>query len=199
MKKRINSERKTGFPGLILFLCGFLLGNLIPNIFWRLEWQQKTMASVYLLEVFADKKIAGREYLMELLRMRGGYYVLCTVCGVSVFGVPAAVIGTFFFGAGLGALFAMSVLSFGLSGGLVWGGLLMPQYLVYIPVTLCFMSWIYDFSLGIWKNRGLLPEKAGWFAGKVFLGALAYTGGIFMECYLNPWMAEKILKFANLF
>ncbi|MDO5361063.1 MAG: stage II sporulation protein M [Eubacteriales bacterium] len=199
MKKRINSDRKKGFPGLVLFLGGFLLGNLIPNILWKMEWQQKTIASVYLLEIFVDRGISGREYLLELLRMRGSYYILCTICGCSVFGVPVAVAGTILFGAELGSLFAMSVLSFGLSGGLVWIGLLLPQYLIYVPVTLCFMSWIFELSFGIWKNRGIFPEKAGRFAGKVILGALIYMGGIFLECYVNPWVTEKILGFADLF
>ena len=199
MKKRINSDRKKGFPGLVLFLGGFLLGNLIPNILWKMEWQQKTIASVYLLEIFVDRGISGREYMLELLRMRGSYYILCTICGCSVFGVPVAVAGTILFGAELGSLFAMSVLSFGLSGGLVWIGLLLPQYLIYVPVTLCFMSWIFELSFGIWKNRGIFPEKAGRFAGKVILGALIYMGGIFLECYVNPWVAEKILGFADLF
>lgn len=198
-KRRTDYKRKTGFPGLILFMCGFLLGNLVPNLLWKLEWQQKTMASVYFLETFANKGIAGREYLLELLRMRGSYYVLCTICGFSVFGVPIAVVGTFLLGAELGALFTMSVLSFGLSGGIVGLGLIFPQYLVYVPVLLYLMSWIYELSLGIWKNRGLFPEKLGRFAGKAVLGALIYTGGILAECYLNPWITEKILRFINLF
>lgn len=198
MKKR-NQKKKTGFPALVLFLCGFLLGNLIPNFLWRIEWKQKTMVSVYILETFADRKVAGKAYLLELLRRRGRYYALCSLCGFSVFGVPMAVGGTLLLGAELGALFAMSILSFGLSGGLVGLGLLMPQYLLYVPVTLYLMSWIYELSLRIWKNRGLFPEKIGWFVGRAALGALIYGCGIWLEGYLNPWIAEKILDIADLF
>ena len=56
MKQSEIMKKKTRFPALILFLCGFLAGNLIPNILWKIKWQQKTLASIYFLSIFADRK-----------------------------------------------------------------------------------------------------------------------------------------------
>ena len=63
MKKNRTGTKK--FPALILFLLGFLAGNLIPNIIWKAKWQQKTWASVYFLSTFAGKNTGNIEYLKE--------------------------------------------------------------------------------------------------------------------------------------
>ena len=76
------------FPALILFLLGFLAGNLIPNIIWKAKWQQKTWASVYFLSTFAGKNTGNIEYLKEILKYRGVFYLLNIICGFSVFGAP---------------------------------------------------------------------------------------------------------------
>ena len=90
MKKNRTGTKK--FPALILFLFGFLAGNLIPNIIWKAKWQQKTWASVYFLSTFAGKNTGNIEYLKEILKYRGVFYLLNIICGFSVFGAPLAVI-----------------------------------------------------------------------------------------------------------
>ena len=89
MKKNRTGTKK--FPALILFLFGFLAGNLIPNIIWKAKWQQKTWASVYFLSTFAGKNTGNIEYLKEILKYRGVFYLLNIICGFSVFGAPLAV------------------------------------------------------------------------------------------------------------
>ena len=86
MKKNRTGTKK--FPALILFLLGFLAGNLIPNIIWKAKWQQKTWASVYFLSTFAGKNTGNIEYLKEILKYRGVFYLLNIICGFSVFGAP---------------------------------------------------------------------------------------------------------------
>ena len=93
MKQSEIMKKKTRFPALILFLCGFLAGNLIPNILWKIKWQQKTLASIYFLSIFAAGNISGTEYLKELIKIRGSLFILSVLCGFSIFGVPLAVSG----------------------------------------------------------------------------------------------------------
>ena len=132
MKQSEIMKKKTRFPALILFLCGFLAGNLIPNILWKIKWQQKTLASVYFLSIFAAGNISGTEYLKELIKIRGSLFILSVLCGFSIFGVPLAVAGMLFLGFLIGTVAAMSILQFGFAGGLIGAGLLLPQYLFYI-------------------------------------------------------------------
>ena len=50
------------FPSEILFLTGFLTGTILPNMIWKMEWKQKTLASFYLIRNFAQKDISGGAY-----------------------------------------------------------------------------------------------------------------------------------------
>ncbi|MDO4274423.1 MAG: stage II sporulation protein M [Eubacteriales bacterium] len=192
-------KRKGEFPAGILFLCGFLIGSLLPNIAWKLQWQQKTMASVYLLGAFAHSSVSGKEYFFEVLRMRGSYFLLCILCGVSVFGVPLAVLGVIILGVEIGAMLTMSILQFGLAGGAVGLGLLFPQYLVYIPVSFFFMALVYQQSLDIWRNHGIFPQKAYRYGTRACVAAVLYFGGIVLESYCNPWIVEKIFGALKIF
>lgn len=193
-KKSLGKRGKGGFPAGILFLCGFLAGMLLPNLAWKLQWKQKAMASVYLLGAFGGGKVSGVEYLLEIVRMRGGYFLLCILCGFTVFGVPVAVLGITVVGAELGALLALSILQFGLAGGAVGLGLLFPQYLFYLPVMFAAMDMIYRESMGMWKNHGIFPQKLRRFTVRSLAYTAAYFGGMLLECYVNPWVVEKILN-----
>ncbi len=192
-------KKKMKFPALILFLCGFLTGNLIPNILWRMKWQQKTLADIYFLSTFTAGNISGTEYLKDIIKMRGSIFVLSVLSGFSIFGVPLAVTGIIFLGILTGAVCAISVLQFGFVGGLIGAGLLMPQYLFYIPVWMYLMSRIWEISMGIWKNKGLFPGKSARYLKETGIALFVYVMGIFCECYINPWLTEKLLVLVDFF
>ena len=149
MKKNRTGTKK--FPALILFLLGFLAGNLIPNIIWKAKWQQKTWASVYFLSTFAGKNTGNIEYLKEILKYRGVFYLLNIICGFSVFGAPLAVITLLGSGLYAGMIMTVSILEFGFAGGVIGMGLLLPQYLFYIPV------WLYSMEQAVSYTHMTLP------------------------------------------
>ena len=62
------------FPAELLFMTGFFAGNVLPNLIWKMEWKQKTLASFYLIRSFAGKDISGGAYFLEVLRRRGGFF-----------------------------------------------------------------------------------------------------------------------------
>ena len=127
-------EEKKRFPGLILCMCGFLLGSFIPNLIWKTEWHQGTLEAIYYLTSFtASGSVSEVEYLKEIIKLRGSLWGLCMICGFSVFGAPLAVTGLLILGCRIGMVIAVSILEFGLLGGLIGAGLLFPQYLLYIP------------------------------------------------------------------
>ena len=98
MKKIPNWHRNTGCPVQILFMAGFLIGMILPDIAWKMEWHQKTISAMYLLRSFAAGSEAGVEYFLQVLGMRGSVYLLGAACGISVFGVPFAVAGSMYLG-----------------------------------------------------------------------------------------------------
>lgn len=194
MGKRNRRVSKGTLPVLQLFLTGFLLGILLPNVIWKLEWRQKTLASVYLLGTFAGKSMDVQEYFKYVLKMRGSVFAVAALCGISVFGVPLAVLGTLGQGMEIGLLLTMSILQFGLAGGAVGAGLLLPQYLLYVPAVCYLLYLVYLQSMELWKNRGLLPQRIYWYVMRVILAGCIYFGGILLEVYCNPWVFEMFTK-----
>ena len=142
MKKRLELYRRGSLPVYWLFFFGFLAGVVIPNVMWKYEWHQKTAASLYLLAAFADNSLDKGEYFLQVLKMRGSVFLISALCGVSVFGAPLAVMGILYMGVRTGLLLTMSILQFGLQGGIVGLGALFPQYLLYFP---CFF-WLNIFA-----------------------------------------------------
>ena len=197
MKKNRTGTKK--FPALILFLFGFLAGNLIPNIIWKAKWQQKTWTSVYFLSTFAGKDTGNIEYLKEILKYRGVFYLLNIICGFSIFGAPLAVITLLGSGLYAGMIMTVSILEFGFAGGVIGMGLLLPQYLFYIPVWLYSMEQEWKISSEIWRNRGLISGEVSIYLKKMCIAAVGYFLGILIECYVNPLIIDIILKYIKIF
>lgn len=194
MRNRKRKTEKGTLPALRLLAIGFLLGILIPNVIWKLEWRQKTLASVYILGTFAGKSMEVQEYFLYVLKMRGSVFAVASLCGLSVFGVPLAVIGTLLQGMEIGLLLTMSILQFGLAGGMVGAGLLLPQYLLYIPAVCYLLSMVYMQSMEIWRNRGLFPQKVFQYILQVLFAGAVYFVGILLEVYCNPWVFQMFTK-----
>lgn len=199
MENSVQFYKKQKFPAIRLFLAGFLLGSFLPNMMWKMNWYQNTAASMYLIGMFADRSMSNLEYLMYILRMRGGYVLLAAVCGISVFGVPLAVVGMLGLGLKLGCLLTLSVLQFGIKGGAVSLGLLFPQYCLYIPAIVLMMSLVYQESMELWKNRGLFPKKISGYVLWFLAIFLLYLVGVFAEAYCNPIITEMLTKSLKIF
>ena len=194
MRKR---KMKTGsgvLPVWRLMGTGFLLGILIPNVIWKLEWRQKILTSVYLLGTLGREDLSGYDYLLYVLKMRGSVFLIIALCGLSVFGVPLAVLVSLIKGIEVGMILTISILQFGLAGVIMGAGLLLPQYLLYIPAICYLLSAVYFQSVEIWRNKGLFPQKIYGYIMHIFLAGTVYTAGIFLEVYCNPWVFQMFTK-----
>ena len=192
-------KRKRKFPALILFLLGFLVGNLIPNIIWKIKWQQRTWASIYFLSTFAGKNISGMDYLTEILKYRGSFYLLNVICGFSVFGAPLAVVTLLSSGLYTGIIMAASILEFGFAGGIIGIGLLLPQYLIYIPVWGYVTEQEWTMSMQIWRNKGIMAGNTDIYLKKMGIAFVGYLLGNLIECFVNPCIINSILAYIKIF
>ena len=159
------------FPAELLFMTGFFAGNVLPNLIWKMEWKQKTLASFYLIRSFAGKDISGGAYFLEVLRRRGGFFLLLFLCGFTIFGVPLTVAYMLFLGMETGMILALSVLEFGIYGGVAGAGLLIAAVSgLYSGV---FLSCRYRIQTIVWdleklwtcaaENRGLFSAGGSQF------------------------------------
>ena len=175
-------------------MIGFFAGNVLPNLIWKMEWKQKTLASFYLIRSFAGKDISGGAYFLEVLRRRGGFFLLLFLCGFTIFGVPLTVAYMLFLGMETGMILALSVLEFGIYGSVAGAGLLMPQYLIYIPAYFYLASIVYRQSYGIWKNYGLVPQKSGaYFRQGITVFSAVYRGNPCRK-FFEPLYRRKSYK-----
>ena len=188
-----------GFQGGFLFLLGFLVGTVLPNLLWKMQWKQETVHVFYLLGAFAGEDVSGKEYFLQVLAQRGGWLFICMLCGFSVFGVPVSVLTMLGEGIKTGAILSMSILQFGFVGGAAVLALLFPHEIVYLIVFFYFMRQVYNLSLNCWKGRGLFPQGiSGYCLGFLRWGIL-YMGGILLEIYVNPWFVKETVKFLDFF
>lgn len=199
MGKLFKNKTKTAFSGIVLLLLGFFVGMVIPNLAYRFTWKQQAFGAMYLLHTYGRTAAYGKEYLYQIITMRGGWFFLTLLCGFTVFGVPLAVLSMIFTGVGLGMAFSMSILQFGLTGGAVAAALLLPQYIIYIPVWIEAYGMVYKESQGIWRNRGIFPGKVSHYLLNSLLWTLFFGIGIFLEWYINPWLLRQILRLVNFF
>ena len=198
-KKESRIKRKEFFPWSALFFCGFFAGTILPNILWKMKWRQKTVAAMYLLSSFSGQELAGTRLLGEILKSRGSFFILCAICGFTVFGVPLAVGTAITVGLEIGAVLTVCILQFGLTGAAAGISLLFPQYLIYLPVLSMLLDMVFKQSLSMWKNQGLFPEKAAGYSWHAALTAVVYFLGMLLEAYVNPWITEKILVTLKIF
>lgn len=198
MENNVNGK-KNEMPVVRLFSIGFLLGILIPNLAWKLEWSQRTIATVYLLSTLVKDDLVGIEYFICVLQKRYTIYFLVVLSGLSVFGVPLAVITAVIFGMQTGLLLTVSVLQFGLNGGLVGAALLFPQYLIYCPGGLILLKRVYDQSMEFWKNRGIFPKQIIYYFIQVILVGILIFIGILLETYVNPSITKMLTKSLKFF
>lgn len=198
-KKEGRIKGKEFFPWSALFFCGFFAGTILPNIMWKMKWQQKTVAAMYLLSSFSGQELDGTGLLGEILKSRGSFFILCAVCGFTVFGVPLAVGTVIAAGFGIGAVLTVCILQFGLAGAAAGIALLFPQYLIYLPALFMLLDMVFKQSISMWKNQGIFPDKvAGYSWQTVWTGGI-YFLGMLLEAYVNPWITEKILMTLKIF
>ena len=191
--------KKANLPMYTLFTVGLILGGVIPNILWKIQWHQKTVTFMYLLGTFVGKSKGDLEYMAEVMQIRCGYFLIYAFGGCTFFGVPLAVLGTVFFGAEIGLLLTLSVLQFGFQGGIVGLGLLFPQYLIYVPCLFFLFQRVYRQSMEIWRGHGLYPVGMKRYIAHIFVCAVLYLIGIFLEFYCNPIITEMLIKSLEIF
>jgi stage II sporulation protein M len=201
MQQKTKISILQGFPSALLFLTGFLVGMLLPNLLWKFQWRQQTVASFYLLGRFAqqDQTGMGMEYFLQVLKQRGTVFLVCALCGISVFGAPLAVIVMLGMGLQVGAILTMSILQFGAAGAVAGLGLLLPQYLIYLPVMMYFLAEVFAQSSKIWQGGGVFSEKLSPYGVRVLLSGAAFVGGILLESYVNPLVVEYVMKILQFF
>ena len=109
MKQKLSVNKNRELPAYYLFFIGCVIGIVLPNLIYKMQWKQNTVSALYLMGIYAEK--GSREYFWKVLRMRGGLFLLVAGSGLTIFGVLVAVGGMILLGIGMGMLMTMSISS----------------------------------------------------------------------------------------
>lgn len=183
----------------ILFVLGFMAGVILPNVLWKTELEESGLPGLYLLTRVSQDMPANPEYFLYVLKTRGSAYLLCMLCGLSVFGVPVAVVASVWMGFLMGAALTVSLLEFGVEGLFLAWALFFPQYLLYVPVSLALYRRSLHSSLGYWKGQRLSQQERRGYGIFCAWAALILAVGMAFESYLNPVFLEMAVGRSHFF
>lgn len=199
MKKRIRIKRKNRNPISVLFVVGFLLGVLVPNLMWRQIYAQADIVSTYLTELLGDLNVKDRIYLFDVIRKRGGIAVITAVMGMSIFGIPLSMWAISLQAFEFGSILTCSILQFGIQGGLIGMALLFPHGLLYFTGMFGICHNVFQKSAETWKNDNIFNKCLYSYWIKMFVFGLSICMGIILEVYGSPIFIKFILKNFEIF
>ncbi|MDO5336049.1 MAG: stage II sporulation protein M [Eubacteriales bacterium] len=190
-------KRKT--PFLFFYILGTVAGILLPCFLWKYEIALMKSTSIYFLASLETRTAAGWTYFREIAGIRGVYWLLWVLSGFSIFGIPLSVVTVVWKGFMAGGIVTMSILHFGILGG-VWGCLLLlPQYFIYVPVSILLSEQIIKVSGFSWKNRRMTGRELRNYGISAFLLSIGMTLGMFLEAFINPLLLGLFVQRWKLF
>ena len=117
MKQKLSVNKNRELPAYYLFFIGCVIGIVLPNLIYKMQWKQNTVSALYLMGIYAEK--GSREYFWKVLRMRGGLFLLVAGSGLTIFGVLVAVGGMILLGIGVGMGFGWHRMDSLFLGGMI--------------------------------------------------------------------------------
>lgn len=186
-------------PVYFCMIAGFLAGIIVPNIFWREIYAQAGIVSGYMMECLADIEEECSILFEEVQKKRLGMSILLTVCGMSVFGVPVSCVVSGILGFELGSIMTVSILQFGVQGGILGLGLLFPQHMLYIPAFLSIGMLSYKKSMELWHGGSIFHRRLWKYLGIALVYLIVIFIGGCLETYCTPEIMKNLLKNLKIF
>lgn len=197
MEKKKSAYKKENLWTYYLFEFGFLTGIILPNIMYKMEWQQSTVSALYMISLFAGE--SSKDYLFQVLKTRGIMYVLAMCSGLTIFGMPIAILGMLMMGMYIAMVLTVSILQFGFHGGLLGAALLFPQYVIYVPCLFYGFRCIYINSKAICKKKVFFSGRVAGYIFQMTICGICFFAGILLEVYCNPVITEILIKNLKIF
>ena len=73
MEPKRSVHRNETLGGYYLLFIGFVIGMILPNLMYKMEWKQDMAAALYLMGIYAEE--SGMDYFWKVIRMRGGIWL----------------------------------------------------------------------------------------------------------------------------
>ncbi len=181
------------------FLAGLMAGVIYVSFradSWGAEQQ---MVNTALLKRLGTMEIDTGMFFWYVLRKRLTALWMLAILATTFAGLVTIYLFVFWTGISAGIMSSTLVLQFGIKGGILFAGGLLPQYLCYIPAFLMMFAWCMRVYLQLYGGEyaGYAEERSG--KGRQLIPAIlvihgVVITGVFLESYVNPNFITEILK-----
>ncbi len=179
---------------LALFFCGFSLGVLFLNFWWKSRGRQIEAAAIAALASFSAQEVPDRDFFLRLLQLRGIPLLLGLLSAVTIFGVIVSVLAVLILGFLAGGLLTLGLLELGIKGGVLALGFLLPQYFFYMAAIILLGEIVFSISLRGWTTMKIPLGEYGRYGGPILLLLGIYLAGIFLEAYASPEIVDFLIS-----
>lgn len=187
---------------ILLFGICFAFGICITNL-WKEEMIEKSgFLGEYTLLCMSHVKIDYMRYLWYLLERRAGGAVFLAVLSTTYLGIAGIYLYIGWLGLASGIFLTGAGIRYGTKGVLLFLGGMIPHQLVLLPCGIMFLCWCYRLCTALYYpercREPLFGSKKQFIMRKVIqfqviLGVV--IAGCLLECYVNPYIITKLLKF----
>ena len=181
-----------------VFGAGLLAGILIMYIGKGILLEDTGFFDTYTLCRIKLMEIDRNALFYFVFRKRVFALIVMAVLVTTYLGMAVCVGRVFWYGMSAGVFLCTMLLRYGVKGGLLAAGCLLPQYLLYVPAMLLFLRWAEEVYRGIYSRGSVMgggsrgvPAKKMWQLAGIF-GMI--TAGCLLEGYLNPGVLMTLLK-----
>lgn len=181
------------------FLAGLMAG--VIYVYFRADsWgAEQQVVNTALLKRLGTMEIDTGMFFWYVLRKRLTALWMLAILATTFAGLVTIYLFVFWTGISAGIMSATLVLQFGIKGGILFAGGLLPQYLCYIPAFLMMFAWCMRVYLQLYGGEyaGYAEERSG--KGRRLIPAIlvihgVVITGVFLESYVNPNFITEILK-----
>lgn len=200
----MKKGREAGIFGrwALLYIIAFAAGICITNV-WKSEIVDNGgFLGEYTLQCMRQVKINYTGYFWYLLSRRVGVAVFLAVLSSTYLGFAGIYLYIGWLGAAAGIFFAGAGMRYGAKGMLLVFGGMLPHQIILIPWGIFFIYWCYRMCAELYYKNGycetaqsgrkqFILRKAIQF--QIIIGVVII--GCLLECYVNPYIITKLLKF----
>lgn len=181
------------------FLAGIMAGVLFVY-FQADSWNtQHQTANTALLRRLGTMELDTGQFFWYVLRKRLAVLWMMAILATTFAGMVTTYLFVFWAGISAGVMASTLVLQFGIKGGILFMGGLLPHYLCYIPALLMMFAWCMRVYLQLYGGEysRYQEEESGRYRHLIpailIIHGVVITGA-FLESYVNPNFMTEILK-----
>ena len=181
----------------VFFLAGFLLGVLYIYFTGEHNAESTDFFSVQNLMQLQYVEMDYKDYFVYLLKKRFGVLLMLAALSFALAGRYLLLGFLMLFGCSMGSMLSLLVVRYGVGGMLLFGGLIFPQDIVYLPVVFDWVTVLAEWNVRLFGHSNVAYR----------MGRTKYSGvshmivlcgvtiiGILLECYVNPVIVKFCLK-----